>query len=96
MARDTARRTLAEMPAWIGAALLAIAGAASPFYARDDRVVVVATALLAAAIIITAIILVSRRRASNESAPTLATVTAKTPLEPAPDELRRHPLIVQQ
>ena len=76
--------------AWLGAGAVALAGIASPFYAKPELVPVVAVSLLSLAVIVAAMTFWARRIESVANpAPTLAATAASAPLELAPAELRR-------
>ena len=86
----TRERTAARNCAVAGVIVIAIAGAAAPFYVRAPLAPWIAAVLLAiAATIAIALLWLRRGREEAAGAPTLATTTAKVPLELAPEELRR-------
>ena len=86
----TRERTAARNCAVAGVIVIAIAGAAAPFYVRAPLAPWIAAVLLAiAAAIAIALLWLRRSREDTAAAPTLATTTAKVPLELAPEELRR-------
>jgi signal transduction histidine kinase/CheY-like chemotaxis protein/HPt (histidine-containing phosphotransfer) domain-containing protein len=77
----------------VGAAIvLAVAGIAAPSYAKPPFGSWLAATLLLVAAAIAIVLFWTRRRDVRDAAiaaPTLAATAAKTPLEPAPEELRR-------
>ena len=92
MRRTDRSLSAAESCAIAGAAVIAIAGFAAPFYARPGIGAWLSVVLLVAALAIVAALLVIRSRnarADAIAAPTLAVTAARAPLEPAPEELRR-------
>jgi len=92
MRRTDRSLSAAEQCALAGAIVLAIAGLAAPFYARPGVDLGLAVILLVAAGAIVGALFWTRRRTAHAdaiAAPTLAVTTARAPLEPAPEELRR-------
>jgi signal transduction histidine kinase/CheY-like chemotaxis protein/HPt (histidine-containing phosphotransfer) domain-containing protein len=87
--REPDGREASFVCALIGAGALALAGIAAPFYVLATLVPAAATILLSIAAMLALVALKTRRIEPNEAAPTLAVATAKTPLEPPRDELRR-------
>src|SRR4051812_12553303 len=87
---STRRRNVSLWCAGAGIIAIAIAGAAAPFYVQAEFATRVMIALLAIAALIALVLFWPRRDADDlAAAPTLATATAKAPLELAPEELRR-------
>src|SRR5690348_13539931 len=92
MRRTDRSLSAAEQCALAGAIVLAIAGLAAPFYARPGVDLGLAVILLVAAGAIVGTLFWTHRRTAHAdaiAAPTLAATTARAPLEPAPEELRR-------
>lgn len=92
MRRTDRSLSAAERCAIAGAIVIAIAGFAAPLYARPGVGIWIAAPLLLAALAIVAALLWIRRRtarADEIAAPTLAVTVARSPLEAAPEELRR-------
>ena len=92
MRRTDRSLSAAERCAIAGAIVIAIAGSAAPLYARPGVGIWIAAPLLLAALAIVAALLWIRRRtarADEIAAPTLAVTVARSPLEAAPEELRR-------